>query len=88
VISTAFLNTLPAISLDYIKFKGSQQMLQFMKLPENLQLPMDPQKVIEYKGWRNTAETFLNAYGSTLAIFKTRKWSWENEMTPTILTTH
>ena len=41
--------------------------------------------MIEYKGWRNTAETFLNAYRSTLAIFKTRKWSWEIKMTPTIL---
>ena len=60
-------------------------MLQFTKLPENLQLPRDPQKVIEYKGWRNTAETFLNACGSTLAIFKARKWSWEIKMTPTIL---
>ena len=36
-ISTAFLNTLPAISLEDIKFKGSQQILQFTKLPENLQ---------------------------------------------------
>ena len=54
-ISTAFLNTLPAISLEDIIFKGSQQSLQFTKLPENLQLPRDPQKVIEYKGWRNTA---------------------------------
>jgi hypothetical protein len=60
-------------------------MLQFTKLPDNLNLPRDPQKVIEYKGWRNTAETFLNAYGSTLAIFKARKWSWEIKMTPTIL---
>ena len=32
-ISTAFLNTLPAISLEDIKFKGSQQMLQFTKMP-------------------------------------------------------
>ena len=30
-ISTAFLNTLPAISLEDIKFKGSQQLLQFTK---------------------------------------------------------
>jgi hypothetical protein len=60
-------------------------MLQFTKLPDNLNLPRDPQKVIEYKGWRNTAETFLNAYGSTLAIFKAKKWSWEIKMTPTIL---
>jgi len=45
-ISTAFLNTLPAISLEDIKFKGSQQLLQFTKLPENLQLPKDPQMVI------------------------------------------
>ena len=73
-ISTAFLNTLPAISLEEIKFKGSQQMLHFTKLPENLNLPKDPQKVIEYKSWRNAAETFLNSYGSTLAIFKSRKW--------------
>jgi hypothetical protein len=80
-ISTAFLNTLPTISLEDIIFKGSQQILQFTKLPENLQLPRDPQKVIEYKGWRNTAETFLKAYGSTLAIFKARKWSWEIKMT-------
>ena len=84
-ISTAFLSTLPAICLEDIKFKGSQQILQFTKLPENLQLPGDPQMVIEYKGWRTTAETFLNAYGSTLAIFKARKWSWEIKMTPTIL---
>ena len=48
-------------------------------------MPRDPQKVIEYKGWRNTAKTFLNAYGSMLAIFKARKWSWEIKMTPTIL---
>jgi hypothetical protein len=33
----------------------------------------------------NTAETFLNAYGSTLAIFKARKRFWEIKMTPTIL---
>jgi hypothetical protein len=83
-ISTAFLNTLPAISLDDIKFKDSQQMLQFTKLPENLQLPRDTQKVIEDEGLRNTAETFFNAYGSTLAIFKARKWSREIKMTPTI----
>ena len=75
-ISTAFLSTLPAISLEDIKFKGSQQILQFTKLPENLQFPRDPQKVIDYKGWWTTAETFLNAYGSTLAIFKAKKWSW------------
>jgi hypothetical protein len=85
-ITTAFLNTLLAISLDDIKSKGSQQMLQFMKKPENLHLPKNPQKVIEYKGWRNTAGTFLNAYGSKLAIFKSRKWTWEIKMTPTILT--
>ena len=84
-ISTAFLNTFPAISLEEIKFKGSQQMLHFTKLPENLNLPKDPQKVIEYKSWWNAAETFLNSYGSTLAIFKSRKWSWEIKMTPTIL---
>jgi hypothetical protein len=48
-------------------------------------LPRDPQKVIEYKGWRNSAETFLNAFGSTLAIFKVRKWSWEIKMTPITL---
>jgi hypothetical protein len=84
-ISTAFVNTLPGISLDDIRFKGSQQMLQFTKLPENLQSPRDPQKLIEYKGWRNTAETFLNAYGSTLAIFKARKWYREIKMTSTIL---
>ena len=41
-ISTAFLSTLPAISLVDIKFKGSQQILQFTKLPENLQQPRDP----------------------------------------------
>ena len=87
-VSTAFLNTVPAISLEDIKFKGSQQLLQFTKLPENLQLPKDPQMVIEYKGWRTTAETFLNAYGSTLAIFKARKWSWDIKMTPTILAAH
>ena len=87
-ISTAFLNTLPAISLEDIKFKGSQQLLQFTKLPENLQLPKDPQMVIEYKGWRTSAETFLNAYGSTLAIFKARNWSWDIKMTPTILAAH
>ena len=82
--ATTFLNTLPAISLEEIKFKGSQQMLHFTKLPENLNLPKDPQKVIEYKSWRIAAETFLNSYGSTLAIFKSRKWSWEIKMTPTI----
>ena len=61
-ILTAVLNTLPAISLEEIKFKGSQQMLHFTKLPENLNLPKDPQKVIEYKSWRNATETFLNSY--------------------------
>ena len=59
-------------------------MLHFTKLPENLNLPKVPQKVIEYKSWRNAAETFLISYGSTLAIFKSRKWSWEIKMTPTI----
>ena len=29
--------------------------------------------------------SFLNATGSTLAIFKAKKWSWEIKMTPTIL---
>ena len=72
-ISTAFLNSLPAISLEEIKLNGSQQMLHFTKLPENLNLPKDPQKVIEYKSWRNAAETFLNSYGSTLAIFKSKR---------------
>ena len=72
-VSTAFFNSLPAISLEENKFKGSQQMLHFTKLPDNLNLPKDPQKVIEYKGWRTSAETFLNSYGSTLAIFKSRK---------------
>ena len=51
----------------------------------NLNLTKDTQKVIEYKGWRTSAETFLNSYGSTLVIFKSRKWSWEIKMTPTIL---
>jgi hypothetical protein len=84
-VCTAYLNALPAISLEDIKFKGSQQMLHFTKLPDDLHLSRDPQKVIEYICRRNTAETFLNAYGSTLVIFKSRKWSWEIKMTPTIL---
>ena len=41
-ICTAFLATIPAISLDEIKFKGSQQLLHIMKLPDNLHLPKDP----------------------------------------------
>ena len=70
VICTAFLAKLPAISLEEIKFKGSQQLLHFSKLPENLHLPKDPQNVIEYR----EAEAFLNATRSTLAIFKAKKW--------------
>jgi hypothetical protein len=31
------------------------------------------------------ADAFLNATGSTLAIFKAKKWSWEIKMTPSIL---
>ena len=85
IICTAFLRNLPAISLDEIKFKGSQQLLHFSKLPENLHLPKDPQNVIEYKEWIMLAEAFLNATGSTLAIFKAKKWSWEIKMTPSIL---
>ena len=50
-ICTAFLAKVPAISLDEIKFKGSHQLLHFTKLPDNLHLPKDPQKVIEYKEW-------------------------------------
>jgi hypothetical protein len=69
-ICTAFLAKLPAISLEEIKFKGSQQLLHFSKLPENLHLPKDPQNVIEYR----EAEAFLNATRSTLAIFKAKKW--------------
>ena len=60
-------------------------MLQLMKLPDNLNMPKDPQKVIDYKSWQNSAETFLNSYESTLEIFKYRKWSWEIKITPTIL---
>jgi hypothetical protein len=41
--------------------------------------------VIEYKEWITLAEAFLNATGSTLAIFKAKKWSWEIKMTPAIL---
>ena len=48
-ICTAFLATVPAISLDEIKFKGTQQLLHFTKLPDNLHLPKNPQRVIEYK---------------------------------------
>ena len=84
-ICTAFLATVPAISLDEIKFKGSQQLLHFTMLPDNLHLPKNPQKVIEYKEWITLAEAFLNATGSTLAIFKAKKWSWEIKMTPSIL---
>ena len=40
-ICTTFLATVPAIGLDEIKCKGSQQILHFTKLPENLNLPMD-----------------------------------------------
>ena len=39
IICTAFLAKLPAISLEEIKFKGSQQLLHFTKLPDNLHLP-------------------------------------------------
>ena len=35
-ICTTFLATVPAIGLDEIKFKGSQEILHFTKLPENL----------------------------------------------------
>jgi hypothetical protein len=35
-VSTAFLNALPAISLDDIKFKDSQQTLHITKLPDDL----------------------------------------------------
>ena len=59
--------------------------MHFTKLPDNLHLPKDPQKVIEYKEWITIAEAFLNATGSSLAIFKAKKWSWEIKMTPTIL---
>jgi hypothetical protein len=48
-ICTSFLTKLSAISLDEIKFKGSQHLLHFSKLPDNLHLPKDPQNVIEYK---------------------------------------
>jgi hypothetical protein len=41
--------------------------------------------VIEYKEWITLAEAFLNATGSTLAVFKAKKWSWEIKMTPSIL---
>ena len=81
-ICTAFLATVPAIGLDEIKFKGSQQILHFTKLPESLNLPKDPQKVIESREWITFAEAFLNATGSTLAIFKAKKWSWEIKITP------
>jgi hypothetical protein len=73
-ISTAFLNTLPAISLEDIKFKRSQQSLQFTKLPENLQMPRDPQQVVEYKGWQNTAETFLKRH-LNLYQYCSRLWN-------------
>ena len=62
-----------------------QQLLHFTKLPDILHLPKNPQKVIEYKEWITIAEAFLNATGSTLAIFKVKKWTWEIKMTPTIL---
>ena len=75
VICTAFLAKLPAIGLEEIKFKGSQQLLHFSKLPDNLHLPIDAQNVIEYREWITLAEAFLNATGSTLAIFKAKKWS-------------
>ena len=75
-ICTAFLATLPAISLDKIKFNESQQLLHFTKLPDNSHLPKDPQKVIEYREWITLAEVFLHSTGSTLAIFKAKKWSW------------
>ena len=42
-ICTTFLSTVPAIGLDEIKFKGSQQILHFTKLPENLNVSIDPQ---------------------------------------------
>ena len=84
-ICTAFLATVSAISLDEIKFKRSQQIFYFTKLPDNLHLPKDPQKVIEYKEWITLVEAFLNATGSTLAIFKAMKWSWEIKMKPSIL---
>jgi hypothetical protein len=87
-ICTAFLAKLPAISLDEIKLKGSQQLLHFSKLPDNLHLPKDPQNVIEYKEWIILVESFLNATGSTLAIFKAKKWSWEIKMTPSILSAY
>ena len=50
-ICTAFLATVPAICIDEIKFKGSQLILHFTKLPDNLNLPKDPQKVFEYNDW-------------------------------------
>ena len=75
MIFTTFLATVPAIGLDEIKFKGSQQILHFTKLPENFNLPKDPQIVTEYRERITFAEAFLNATGSTLAIFKAKKWS-------------
>ena len=84
-ICTAFLAKLPAISLDEIKFKVSQQLLHYSKLPDNLHLPKDPQKVIEYKEWITLMEIFLNVTGSTLSIFKAKKWSWEIKMKPSTL---
>jgi hypothetical protein len=50
-ICTAFLAKLPAISLKEIKFKGSQQLLHFSKLPDNLHLPKALQNVIEHNEW-------------------------------------
>jgi hypothetical protein len=85
VICTAFLAKLPAISLEEIKFKGSQLLLHFSRLPDNLHLPKDPQYVIEYREWITLAEAFLNATGSTLAILKAKKWSWETKITSSIL---
>ena len=49
VICTAFLAKLPAFSLEEIKFKGSQQLLHFSRLSDNLHFPKDPQNVIEYR---------------------------------------
>ena len=59
--------------------------MHFSKLLDNLHLPKDPHKAIEYKEWITLAEAFLNATGSTLVIFKAKKWSWEIKMTTSIL---
>jgi len=60
----SFLNSLDEIRLADIKFKRFQQVFN----SSNYQRMCISRKLVACKGWINVAETFLNAYGSTLAF--------------------